>query len=132
VAAIIRRVVEGGPLVSHGSVYALLVDFFGSNLRGEQQTLHYRLSSIVRVAELRAEAASEEHRRLVGAEAVLTKLRTEEGRVAFALDNGWPLPEELLAAKARVKELEAELRNALGEIRAYDALSTSKRGRDAE
>jgi hypothetical protein len=42
---------------SHASVYGLLVEYFGGNLRGEQQTLHHRLSSIVRVAEMRAEKA---------------------------------------------------------------------------
>ncbi len=49
---------------SRPDVYALLIEYFGSNLRGEQQTLHYRLSSIVAAAEMRADALEAEAKKL--------------------------------------------------------------------
>jgi hypothetical protein len=52
----------------------------------------------------KAEQAEAERDALRG---TVDALRTEAGKAAFALSNGWPLPEEMAALQARVRELEA-------------------------
>jgi len=46
---------------------------------------------------------------LAAARAFIEDLKTEPGRVAFALAIGWPLPEELAAARRVIADLRAQL-----------------------
>jgi hypothetical protein len=75
-------------------------------------------------AEIRAyrdQAMAETKTRAETAEGVIKSLKTESGLAALVTSRGWPLPEELAAAKERIKELEAQLASAHRLIRASGA-----------
>jgi hypothetical protein len=69
----------------------------------------------------RDQAVAETKTRAETAEGVIESLKTESGLAALVTSRGWPLPEELAAAKERIKELEAKLASAHRLLRASGA-----------
>lgn len=59
--------------------------------------------------------------KLAEAQGVLDSLKTEAGKAAFALANGWPLPEEVMALEAKLAEAEARIGDWVARCESLDA-----------